>query len=204
MPDDNQTHVLSVESDECVKLELRSFLSGIADLKLDEADNAAEALQVLNSTKIDVALIGLADSAANVELTKQIRKEHPGVRILILTNVDSPEDIFTAMNAGSDGYVLRGVFAKPLEMAIRSVRLGTVWLDPAIAKQVLLAIEKPRPDKDVRILPTGLLMIPLMPEERSLLDDVASSNCVDGVCMVDPAFVRKLRRFAESRESGRI
>jgi Response regulator containing a CheY-like receiver domain and an HTH DNA-binding domain len=196
MPDEKQTRVLSVESDDRTKLELRSFLSEIRDLELNEADNAAQALQVLGEKGIDVALIGLADSSANVALTKEIRKVHPGVRILVLTNIDSPEDIFTTMNAGADGYVLKGVFAKPLEMAIRSVRLGTVWLDPHIAKQVLKAIENASSAKNVRILPTGLLTIPLMPEERSLLDGVASSNCVDGVCMVDPSFVKKLRRFA--------
>lgn len=202
MPADNKTQVLSVESDERAKLELRSFLSGITDLNLREASDSGQALQVLGENSIDVALIGLADESANVELTKQIRKEYPGVRILILTNVDAPEDIFTAMNAGADGYVLKGEFAKPLEMAIRSVRLGTVWLDPGIAKQVLLAIENASTSlaKNSRVLPTGLLMIPLLPEERSLLDGVASSSCVDGVCMVDPSFIRKLRRFAPHHE----
>lgn len=200
MPDNNKTQVLSVETDERAKLELRSFLSGITDLSLREASDSGQALQVLGENSIDVALIGLADEAASVELTKQIRKEHPGVRILILTNVDAPEDIFTAMNAGSDGYVLKGDFGKPLEMAIRSVRLGTVWLDPGIAKQVLLAIENAVVAKNTRVLPTGLLTIPLMPEERSLLDGVASSSCVDGVCMVDPSFIRKIRRFAPHHE----
>lgn len=196
MPDDNKTQVLSVESDERAKLDLRSFLSGFTDLNLSEANDAGQALQVLGGKSIDVALIGLADESANVELTKQIRKEHPGVRILILTNVDAPEDIFTAMNAGADGYVLKSDLGKPLEMAIRSVRLGTVWLDPGIAKQVLLAIESAVITKNTRVLPTGLLTIPLLPEERSLLDDVASSSCVDGVCMVDPSFIKKLKRFA--------
>jgi len=198
MPDDNKTQVLSIESDERAKLGLRAFLSEISDLNLNEADSSAQALQALSEKNIDVALIGLADSKANVELTKQIRKEHPSVRILVLTNIDSPEDIFTTMNAGADGYVIKGSFAKPLELAIRSVKLGTVWLDPGIAKQVLLAIENATtsPAKNVRILPTGLLTIPLLPDERSLLDGVASSSCVDGVCMVDPSFIKKLKRFA--------
>ena len=176
---------------------MREFLAAISGVSLtDEATNRSEALQKLKTNPVDVVLLEVAAQDVDaIELTRQIRQSHPSVRVLITTASNQPEDIFAAMDAGADGYVLKGNH-KGLEMAIRSLKLGTVWLDPGIAQQVLEAmVTASSSSSKKRTLPTGLLSIPLMPDEKELLNAVASSNCVDGVCMVDPAFVRKLRRF---------
>lgn len=159
-----------------------------------EATSASEALQCLNSKHVDVALLELGvQDAEGIELTRQIRKLHPAVRVLISTASNTPENIFAVMDAGADGYVLRGNDIG-LEKAISTVRLGTVWLDPGIAAQVLEAIVSA--PSSTRVLATGMLTLPLLPDESQLLNAVAAGNCADGVCMVDPSFVRKLRRFA--------
>ena len=100
------------------------------------------------------------------------------------------------MDAGADGYVLKGN-NQGVEAAIRTVRLGAVWLDPGIATQVLEAIvtESSSHKIKTRTLPTGYMPIPLLPEEKAVLNKVAGSNCVDGVCMIDPEFLKKLKRF---------
>jgi len=130
-----------------------------------------------------------AQNVDGIELTRQIRKLHPSVRVLISTANNKPEDIFAAMDAGADGYVLEGNEIG-LEMAIRSVRLGTVWFDPGIAAQVLDTIVSASSNSSTRILQTGLLVLPLMPDDKSLLSNVAASSCKDGICMVDPSFVK--------------
>lgn len=188
--------VLSVENNESDLLAVRSFLTQIPGLQLLEATTSDDAMHRLTETTIDVALIDAGGPEANVQLTKEIRQAHPTVRVIIFTAVDTPDDIFTAMDAGADGYVLKGIFTKALETALRSVRLGAVWLDPGIANQVLKVIENAHIARSTRVLPTGILTIPLMPEEKSLLDEVAGGECKDGVCMVDPSFIKKLRRFA--------
>ncbi len=174
---------------------LRDFFSSKPALTLKaEATNPSEALQHLNTKQVDVALLELgAADAEGIELTKQIRKSHPAVRVLISTASNTPENIFAVMDAGADGYVLRGNEIG-LEKAISTVRLGTVWLDPGIAAQVLEAMVSAPPS--TRVLQTGMMTLPLMPDEKQLLNEVAASNCTDGVCMVDPSFVRNLRRFA--------
>lgn len=190
-------HVLTVQSNEESRRALDLLLSQMKGVMLSaHADSQSQALQILQEKSIDLVLLEFSHTD-DVALTKSIRKTYPQVRLLIFTASDTPEDIFAAMDAGADGYVLKGNLNRVLEIAIRSVKLGTVWLDPGIAQQVLRAIEmsidKP---EDTRVLPTGLMPIPLMPDEKSLLHDVAGSNCVDGVCMVDPSFLKKLKRFS--------
>jgi len=197
MASSTSIQVLSIVSNDDSRLNLREFLAAISGVSLtDEATNRSEALQKLKTNPVDVVLLEVAAQDVDaIELTRQIRQSHPSVRVLITTASNQPEDIFAAMDAGADGYVLKGNH-KGLEMAIRSLKLGTVWLDPGIAQQVLEAmVTASSSSSKKRTLPTGLLSIPLMPDEKELLNAVASSNCVDGVCMVDPAFVRKLRRF---------
>lgn len=187
--------VLVVASNEEDRRTLRDFLLEKPGLSLaEEASNNEEALQCLNTKLVDVALLELeAQNAEGIELTRQIRKAHPTVRVLISTDSKTPEGIFALMDAGADGYVLKGNDVG-LEKAISTVRLGAVWLDPGIAAQVLEAMVSAPPS--TRVLQTGMMTLPLMPDESQLLSEVATSSCTDGVCMVDPSFIRKLRRFA--------
>ncbi len=196
MSNHNSLQLLSVESNDASRSALKETLSKIPDFVLAaEATNAADVLQKLQSLKIDVVLLGLPDVDDAIVLSKQIRQSCPGVRVLIFTASDSPDDIFAAMDAGADAYVLKENLSKVLENAIRSARLGAVWLDPGIARQVLQVMEAP-PAEPSRILPTGFLRMPLMPHEKSILSEVAAGDCKDGVCLVDPAFLRKLKRFS--------
>lgn len=193
-----QIQVLLIDPAGHSGLAVRTALSNCSDVKvIAEAPDAALALTVLSKNTVDVVLIGIAPPAFDgIEVTKQIRKLHPTTRVLMFTSNDSPTDIFTAMDAGADGYVLHKNLSKLLETAVRSVRIGPVWLDPGIASHVLNAIERGTVAPGSRVLQTGLLRIPMLPDETSLLHDIAESSCKDGVCMVDPSFIKKLKRFA--------
>ena len=154
-------------------------------------------LKIRADDSIDIMVVDLALDGDAVGLIKQVRHLNPAVRVLIYTASDSPQDIFAAMDAGADAYVLKENLRTVLETAIRSARLGTVWLDPGIARQVLQIMETAASTPS-RVLPTGFMPMPLMPDEQSILSEVAASACTDGVCMVDPSFVRKLKRFARA------
>ncbi|MCC6980539.1 MAG: response regulator transcription factor [Candidatus Melainabacteria bacterium] len=193
--------VLAVLGNDEVSCGMYSFISNSQGMTIaDKASTEVDALKCLTSKNIDVVLLDLSVREVNgIELTEQIRERFPTVRVLISTASMSPEDIFAAMDAGADGYVLSGN-NKGLELAIRSVKLGTVWLDPGIATQVLDAMVAATSNPSTRVLQTGMLCLPLLPDDKALLSSVAASSCSDGVCMVDPSFVRKLRRFAPSQE----
>ncbi len=194
MSNQNQIKVLSVGSDVEHRRALQASFASAEDIVLSaEADDQEQALSELKGKSVDLALVDWGPETDGVGLTREIRSLHPAVRVLVITASDTPEDIFAAMDAGADGYILRGNVANVLEDAIRSVKLGTVWLDPAIAKQVLDAIQ--HAPSSGRILATGMLVIPLYQEEKELLRMLAETTCRDGVCMVNPDFVRKLRKY---------
>ena len=188
--------VLSLESDQSIRASIRVLLDGVSDLTLSaEAETVQQARSILDKGGIDLALIDLAEPGS-IEFIAEIRDKYKAIKVAVVTASDEPGDIFSAMDAGADAYVLKANLKESLENAIRCARLAEVWLDPALARQVLQVIEDSTTSKGSRVLPTGLMILPLLPEDKSLLEQVASSHqCEGGVCMVDASFLKKLRRY---------
>lgn len=198
MSDVSSIDIFFVEDNEVIRLCLRNFLKNIPDFKLvGDAQDGKSALERIAPLHPTVALvdIGLPD-VNGIELTKNLKRLAPGIRVLMLTASDSHSDIFDSLDAGADGYVLKGDFSVNLEMAIRSVKVGAVWLDPGIAKQVLELTKRPLTPNVERALDP--IAPQLSHQEEELLNGVAASNCKDGVCLVDPTFIRKLKRFSQT------
>ena len=63
-------------------------------------------------------------------------------KILIFTSRDNDDDVFAALAAGADGYIMKGATAQQLTAALTAVNEGTAWLDPAIARLVLSNVQK--------------------------------------------------------------
>lgn len=203
MSSQTQIQVLSIGSSAEGRQTLSDHLSQMSGVNnAGDAGSASETLDKLQNNHIDVVLLDLgANGIDSIALIKQIRISHPTVRILVFTGSDTPEDIFNSMDAGADAYVLRRNLKSALEPAICSTRLGAVWLDPDIARQVLQVMETAPIMSSSRILPTGFMPMPLRPDEQSILNEVAGSSCTDGVCMVDPNFIRKLKRFSTAEHA---
>jgi len=188
--------IFFVEDNDVIRFALKSMLRRIPDFSvIGDAANGKSALSQLAQLEPGVVLvdIGLPD-IDGIELTKEIKVAMPDVRVLMLTASDDESDIFDALDAGADGYVLKAEYGKNLEVAIRSVRLGAVWLDPAIARLVLKATQRPLSKRQK----TKVEPLALSQEERSVLGQVAESDCENGVCLVDPGFLKKLQRFANN------
>jgi DNA-binding NarL/FixJ family response regulator len=184
------TDIFFVEDNEVIRFCLRVFLKKIADFNLvGEAAEGATALAKIVELNPRVALVDIGlPGISGIELTKTLKSKMPDVKVLILTASESEDDIFAALDAGADGYVLKREYSNNLEIAIRSVRVGAVWLDPAIARQVLKSTQR-KPGQQ-QASPA------LSAEEHTVLTEVAESSCSDGVCLVDPQFLHKLKRFS--------
>jgi DNA-binding NarL/FixJ family response regulator len=200
--------IFSVEDNKVLRFALRSFLKTIADFNLcGEAENGADAIKQIAALKPEIVLvdIGLPD-LDGIEVTRQIKKQNPQIRVLMLTASDHSNDIFDSLEAGADGYVLKGDSSANLEMAIRSVKIGAVWLDPAIARLVLANTRK------AIVTPVGAAVVGeaavseghdnFTDADIERLDQVAASNCRDGVCLVDPGFMARLREVNKQSETA--
>lgn len=105
-----------------------------------EASNGREALGVIDRTKPDVVLLDVnMPVMGGVEAVSLIRQQHQ-CKILMLTISKHEEDLFGAIMAGADGYLLKNATPDELAKSIIKVHEGLSVLSPEVTRQVLDAV----------------------------------------------------------------
>ena len=103
-----------------------------------EAGDGEEAVRLATNLKPDVAIIDIAmPNIDGIEATRQIKALCPDTTVLILTAYDDDQFIFSLLEAGAAGYLLKSVRGRELIDAVRSVHAGESVLHPAIARKIL-------------------------------------------------------------------
>ena len=117
----------------------RQILEQEPDLKVvAEASNGEEAVQLAGNCQPDVAIIDIAmPKLDGIEATKQIKALYPSIAILILSAYDDDQFVFSLIEAGAAGYLLKSVRGRELVDAVRAVHAGESVLHPTIARKVL-------------------------------------------------------------------
>ena len=136
--------VLLIEDHTMVRLGLSLVFENCQDIDLiAEADNGKKGVELASKLLPDVVLmdIGLPEMDG-IKATELIKKSNSDMKILIFTSRESDDDVFDALSAGADGYIMKGADENQLISAIKAVAEGTAWLDPAIARLVLSNVRK--------------------------------------------------------------
>ncbi|GAB4500256.1 MAG: response regulator transcription factor [Anaerolineales bacterium] len=102
------------------------------------AQDGFEAIELASSKSPDLILMDLKMPGMNgIEATREIRKKHPDVKILVLTTYDDDEWVFDAIRAGASGYLLKDTPRQKIIEAIRGTMDGKSFVDPAVAGKLL-------------------------------------------------------------------
>jgi two-component system NarL family response regulator len=72
-----------------------------------------------------------------VEVIRRLRRDFPDSRFLVLTTYDTEDDVSRALQAGANGYLLKGTNRTTLRDAIRLLHAGRRFIPPEIADRVL-------------------------------------------------------------------
>jgi len=136
--------VLLVEDHTMTRMGLQLVLEKAEGIDLlDCADNGRTGVELAKELRPNVILmdIGLPE-IDGIEATRQLKEANTDSFIIMFTSRDSENDVFAAFAAGADGYIMKGASEEQLVSAIKATAEGTAWIDPAIARMVLGAINK--------------------------------------------------------------
>jgi NarL family two-component system response regulator LiaR len=123
----------------------RQLLEHEPDIEVvGEASNGAEAVELVSKLKPDIVIIDVAMPGMNgIEATKKIKEILPGTKILVLTGYDYDEYIFSLLEIGAAGYLLKDVSGDDLVGAVRAVYQGEPVLHPAVMRKLMNRFKTP-------------------------------------------------------------
>lgn len=163
--------VLLADDHELVRAGFRSLLRAVPSVEVvAEADDGLRALELVRAHQPDIVLMDITMRGLNgLEATLRIAKEHPRVRVVILSMHKSEEYVLQALRSGAAGYLLKDAPPSELDLAIRTVTRGDTYLAPAISRQVIDRYLERTSDNP---LPTDLLT----PRQREILQLIAEGH----------------------------
>ncbi len=131
--------VLLVDDHAILREGLRSLLSLQDNIEVvGEAADGQAALELVGLLQPDVVVMDIAMPVMDgLEATRRLKQEHPETRVLILTQHDNREYVFSLLQAGAAGYVLKKAGGAEVITAIRGVYAEGAFLPPGIAREVI-------------------------------------------------------------------
>jgi DNA-binding NarL/FixJ family response regulator len=168
-PGTPRARVAIVEDDAILREDLARMVTHAEGLEIAGVGETLAAGRALIELGLDVLLIDLALPDGNgVELIREARARLPDIKIIVVSIFGDSRSVVRAIEAGADGYLLKGAGEQQAEEAIRSVLGGGAPISPAVASHILTRMRE-------RAGSTGRtdLDAPLTEKETIVLTDLA-------------------------------
>jgi DNA-binding NarL/FixJ family response regulator len=136
---EKRCRILLAEDHTILRDGLRSLLSGDPGFEVvGEAGDGREAILAVESCQPHLVLMDLSMPRMNgLGAIKEIKKQHPEIKIIALTVHSTEEYILQTLEAGAEGYLLKDATHSELVVAIRNVLEGKVYLSPGVSDKVI-------------------------------------------------------------------
>lgn len=133
-----QITVLLVEDHQIVREGFRSLLKHEADIEVvGEAQTGRQAVQLTRKLRPAVVVMDIAMPLLNgLEATRQIRRDFPATKVLILSAHSDEAYVEQVMALGAAGFLLKQDSSLELAAAIREVQKGNTFFSPLLSKRV--------------------------------------------------------------------
>jgi len=167
--------VLLADDHEIVRKGLRSMLEAQRDCEVvGEAGDGRQAVAMTKELKPDVVILDISMPLLNgMEATRQILKDRPQTKVLVLTMHESDPLIREVLDAGARGYILKTDAGRDLVTAVESLRRNKTFFTSRVSQMILDGFLKgdTRPQeaeqRGIRLTPRQREIVQLLAEGKS-------------------------------------
>ncbi|MDX3068392.1 response regulator transcription factor [Streptomyces scabiei] len=140
------TRVLLADDQANIRMGFRSILEAQPDLQIvGEADNGVAALEATRALRPDVLLADIRmPEMDGLELTREITRSMPSVRVVVVTTFDLDEYVHAALREGACGFLLKRSRSAVLVEAVRAAADGDSMISPEITTRLLSRFRQER------------------------------------------------------------
>ncbi|MFE2292126.1 response regulator [Streptomyces sp. NPDC059452] len=140
------TRIVIADDHRSVRDGFRWILGGQPDMEVvGEAADGREALEVARAERPDVLLADIhMPTMDGLELTRELAREVPSVRVVVVTTFDLDEYVHTALRSGAYGFLLKRSGAALLVEAVRAAVNGDSLISPQLTTRLLRGVTGPR------------------------------------------------------------
>lgn len=138
------TTILLADDHRIVRQGLHALLKAETDFNVvGEAGDGLEALEMVKKLKPDVVVLDLMMPGLNgLEVARQINKQMPQIKTIILSMYDDEGFVLEALANGVSAYILKDSGSSDLVQAVREVRQGHRYLSPPLSDRAIEAYEQ--------------------------------------------------------------
>ncbi|MEU5867102.1 response regulator transcription factor [Nonomuraea sp. NPDC047529] len=143
--------ILVVDDHPGFRAGLRTLLAGADEIEVvDEVGSGEQALALVGRAQPDVVLMDLdMPGMGGIAATELLVRDHPHVRVLVLSMSDDDDSVFAAVRAGARGYVLKGARKAELVRSVQAVADGGAVFGPALASRLAGYFTSDRPGPEL-------------------------------------------------------
>ena len=140
-PPAHAIRVVLVDDHALVRQGFRRILEDEEDiLVVGEAGDGAETLNLLRVQQPHVVVLDMSMPEMNgLQVTREVLKQFPGTRILILSMYSDEQYVRNAIDAGAHGYILKGSNGPDMVRAVRAVAAGQQYVSPELSGALIRA-----------------------------------------------------------------
>jgi len=136
--DESAIRVMLVDDHDLFRRGLELVLRDELDLEIvGEAGDGLAAIERATELQPDVVLMDVRmPGVGGIEATRRIRNALPATKVVMLTVSDDEEDLYAAIRAGANGYLLKEVSIDEVANAVRAVVRGQSLVTPSMATKL--------------------------------------------------------------------
>jgi len=169
----DKIRVLLADDHKIFREGVRSILDREKDIEVvGEAANGREVIEKIESVKVDVLVLDIdIGTPSGIEITEIISRNHPDVKILILTMMGLHDFVIQALEKGAIGFLLKNTGKDEVLTAIRSVSKGDSYFSREVSAILIEQLHKPafsrKKVSDIPISPREIEVLKLIAQEYS-------------------------------------
>ncbi len=176
--------ILIADDHAVVREGTRRILAREPDLEVvAEAADGEEAVRLAGEFRPEMVIIDIAMPRCDgIEATRRIKRLYPNIAVLILSAYDDDQFVFSVLEAGAAGYLLKSMRGQELIDAVRAVCAGESVLHPSIARKVLTRFV-PAPDSSALPNPAEVLSEREIEVLKAATRGLSNQEIADKLCL---------------------